>query len=111
MTAKRKPAYALTDAKVISNPEVWPLWPWLPLRRNVNCVPEFAVLWASDWVFKDEEAHGTPSPADVPVLVDRVRLYRIDLYNPPANPTELRKLEFASFDNVRSLLAADWFVD
>ncbi len=82
-----------SDAEFISDPALWPLWPYLPIKRYPEGYhgPECCLLMA------------TERPWEV--------LFAACVYNLPKTREEFLKTKKYTYPSVEALLADGWVVD
>lgn len=82
------------DLKFMSDPEKWPEWPWLPMKRRVPGEhPELALLHAD-------------CEADKPTPLYKINLFQLKTWFPTHKMPKTK--EYKTFDE---MLADGWEVD
>jgi len=103
----------MSDREMIRNPDVWPAWPFLPMKNyNTDSTKDLGVMLAH----YDKERW--PNEKIVPIVIQVNLIDILPLIRPPENELtpiifkymveNLPKVEFESLD---ALLAAGWVVD
>lgn len=84
----------LDDAAFIRAPKLWPVWPYLPIKRypKGHSGPECAILVASEH----------PEP---------VRVYGINLFDIPKSREAFEAAQTHTYPTVEDLLRDGWVVD
>lgn len=93
MAHLQKTTITINYAEFICNPDRWPAWPLLPIKRNTSKAdgPECCILFA------------TEKPWEV--------VYDCNLFDLPTTIGEMKKRVKYKYDSVDSLLADGWIVD
>jgi len=85
----------LDDRGMILHPDLWPKWPYLPLKRTIY----------------DEEGNWKDLECGVIFENTKFNIYLVNLFMLPKTEEEFRATKHYSYNNVDDLIADKWIVD
>jgi hypothetical protein len=85
------------DLLYVTNPDLWPCWPFLPVIRRTGTEEELGLMY---------DVRGTCGPTGYSATVFLCNLFQL-----PATEAEFLQLPREVFDTAEELLAAGWRVD
>lgn len=107
MMPKLKQTVQHDDAQMIFDPDRWPAWPYLPIKRGNNKLAEgnLGIIWVGGGQYKFNDATGKPE------MVMPVRVYGAYLFDLPKDAEAFKATKSHEYPTVGALLADGWMVD
>lgn len=95
-TKKKNSKWAQNDANFVTHPDLWPKWPYLPIKR-----------WVKDEKGREDMECGIILGTETPWS----RVFVANIWHLPPTREEFLKTEKYQYPTVEALLADGWVVD